>query len=692
MGKKNKTKEELLQELNTLKTHTAQLQKSNVSIDRTEKVLQTISQTTLQSTGEVFFRSIVQNVTEALDMEYVMIGELVGEKKDKVKTVAVYFNGNIEENLEYNLANTPSMSTIESQLSCYPDSVRNSFPRDELLIKMKAESYLGVSLFDSANNPIGILVALDKKPITNPNFAKWIFQTIAVRIAIEMERKHIQEKYSRLITAIDHAGETIMITDVNGLMQYVNPAFENTTGFTRQEAIGKNPCILKSGKQDKVFYKKMWDTLSSGKVWYGRLINKKKNGEMWEEEATISPVFDLSGKIINYVAVKRDVTTVVKLERQILQSQKMEAIGTLAGGIAHDFNNILTSIIGYTEISIINLTESHETRENLDQVLQAGFRAKNLTKQILTFSRHGEQELKPVQLHSTIKESLKLLRATLPSTIDICQDIDENAGTVIADPTQICQVILNLCTNAEYAMRNKGGILTVSLKPIEADNNFSSSNWFDERPYVLITVNDTGYGIDKKTIEHIFDPFFTTKDPGEGTGMGLSIAHGIVASHGGIILVHSEPGKGSTFNVYLPTIEEEEAAGEETTFTEAPRGTEKILFVDDEVPLTELGHKMLKSLGYEVEIRTSSIEAFKAFQAMPDKFDLIITDQTMPNMNGETFIKKVLQIRPGMPTILCTGFSHTITAEKAKSIGVREYILKPYHIYDIAKAIRSALH
>jgi PAS domain S-box-containing protein len=395
------------------------------------------------------------------------------------------------------------------------------------------------------------------------------------------------------------------------------------------------------------------------------------------------------------VAAFRDITerkrVELRLETQLRQAQKMEAIGTLAGGIAHDFNNILMAMLGYAEMAKIDLSEETQARGDIEEVLKAGRRARDLVRQILAFSRQIDQERQPIQLHPVIKEALKLLRASLPATIEIQQNIDVNCGAVLADPTQIHQVMMNLCANAYHAMREKGGILGVELCSVDVDaiQAMLVPN-LREGPYVRLTVSDTGHGMDRTTMERIFDPFFTTKGVGEGTGMGLATVHGIVTSHSGAITVYSKAGSGTTFHIYLPRLESK-TEDSSPQVESIPTGHERILIVDDEASLVRLGKQMLERLGYNVTTRTSSVETLELFRAEPDRFDLVITDQTMPNLTGVELAEELLHIRPDIPIILATGFSETVSPEKAKQLGIREYIMKPIATHELAKVTRQVL-
>ncbi len=380
----------------------------------------------------------------------------------------------------------------------------------------------------------------------------------------------------------------------------------------------------------------------------------------------------------------------LRIQAQLQQAQKMEAIGTLAGGIAHDFNNILSAVIGYTEIVLGDVATGSAREKNLREVLKAGNRARDLVKQILTFSRQTEQEFKPVQISRIIPETLKLLRASLPTTIQIEQNIHTSAA-VMADPTQVHQVLMNLATNAAHAMRPGGGRLVIDLREVNLGQTFIRQHPnLSPGAYVQMSVSDTGDGMEPIIIERIFDPFFTTKQRGEGTGMGLAVVLGIVKSHGGTITVHSEIGKGSVFDVFLPVIDQE-VNNTVVPQTPVPTGNEHILFVDDEKALVDLGKMILERLGYTVSIRTSSLEALELFMEQPQKFDLVITDMTMPNMTGDDLARKLMEIRPDIPVILCTGYSERISGEKARQIGIREFILKPIVMRKLAASVRSVL-
>jgi PAS domain S-box-containing protein len=505
------------------------------------------------------------------------------------------------------------------------------------------------------------------------------------------ERLKVEQERNRLAAAVEQAAECIIITDPLGVIQYVNSAFEVLTGYTRGEVIDKGLSLLHSGHQSADFYKAMWARLKSGRIFTGSLVNRKKNGDLYEVECTISPIRDAEGQISHYLAHQRDITQDKRLREHLRQSQKMEAIGTLAGGIAHDFNNILGAIMGYTELSRLNLERPDHARSYMELALKASQRAKDLVRQILTFSRQTEQERVPVDLNLILKETLKLLRATLPSTIDMRVSTLAEPATILADPTHMHQVIMNLCTNAAHAMRDRGGRLEVSLAELAvAEDEASLNPDLMPGPYLSLTVSDNGHGMNSEVRERIFEPFFTTKAPGEGTGLGLAVVHGLVKGCKGAISVYSEVGKGTSVRVLLPFLKRGEELPAEAA-KEAPRGKGRLLLVDDEEALVDILSRVLEGLGYSVTPFNSSVDALAAFLAAPDNFDLVISDLTMPNLTGLDLARKMKERRPDLPFLLCTGFSESVTQDRAKLLGIQEVILKPILRVPLAEAIERAL-
>ncbi|WP_136808745.1 hybrid sensor histidine kinase/response regulator [Desulfosediminicola flagellatus] len=418
---------------------------------------------------------------------------------------------------------------------------------------------------------------------------------------------------------------------------------------------------------------------------------RRKDGSYIHIDDSGSFVKDDTGNVYRMLGSMKDVSARKQMEEQYMHSQKMEAIGTLAGGIAHDFNNILGAIVGYTELAKINVKTDSGVNENLDKVLEASNRAKGLVQQILTFSRRSQSErcaLKPAEV---VGEIVNMLRPTIPANINIHLDIDAGDEVVIADPSQLNQVLMNLCTNAFHAMESSGGTLGISLKKEElCEKDLQNRQDVNSGTFVRLSITDTGHGISSDIIDNIFDPFFTTKDVGKGTGMGLSIAHGIVKRYNGFISVESEPGKGATFHVFLPTVHTSLHDNEKKEEAD-PRGTERILLVDDEEALTETGQKILEQLGYNVSVSNSSTEALRLFKERPGEFDLVITDQAMPTLTGAELARSILSIRADIPVILCTGYSSVITESEALSLGIKAFAFKPLSKNAIARLIRDVL-
>jgi PAS domain S-box-containing protein len=505
------------------------------------------------------------------------------------------------------------------------------------------------------------------------------------------ERKQAEQSIRKLSQAVEQSPVSIVITDIEGVIEFVNAKFTQTTGYALDDVLGRTHSILQSEETPLVEYRRLWGTISSGGIWRGEIKNRKKSGELFWEQATISPIRDRDNVITHYLAIKEDVTERKRLDEQLRQVQKMEAIGQLAGGIAHDFNNILSAITGYTELSISTLKPKSEASDYLSQVMEASGRAKELVNQILMFSRETAQELRPIRIDLPVKEALKLIRASVPATIEIRPKVLSTASA-LADPTQIHQIVMNLCTNAAQAMRESSGLLEVQLTDISIDGRQYRQRYPDAKPgtYIRLTVSDQGCGIETQYLHRIFDPFFTTKKRGEGTGMGLSVVHGIVKSCGGYLYAHSQLGKGSKFEILIPA-QESVALPEAVLDVPIPTGSESILFVDDEDMIVDIAKRMLESLGYHVVAETSAVEAMQTFSQDPDSFDLVVTDMTMPKMTGLDLTEKILQLRPGFPVVLCTGFDVTLSEEKILSHGLQAIIYKPILRRDMAVVIRKTL-
>jgi PAS domain S-box-containing protein len=505
------------------------------------------------------------------------------------------------------------------------------------------------------------------------------------------DRKRAEEDRVRLVTAIEQAAETVVMTDTNGTILYVNPAFEQTTGYSSPEAIGNNPRILKSGQHDARFYENLWKTITSGAVWSGHFITRKKDGTLFEEEATISPVKDDTGKIVNYVAVKRDVTKEVSLQKQLLQAQKMEAIGTLAGGIAHDFNNLLQVILGYSELLLQDKGEKASDYPDLRKILQSAQNGAELVRRLLTFSRKVEPQFAVMNLNRQIMQIDKLLQRTIPKMISINLQLSNDIAEIYADATQMEQILMNLAVNARDAMPD-GGSLTITTTNITLDDEYCKFyNSAIPGDYVLLTVADTGHGMDKKTIEHMFEPFYTTKELGRGTGLGLAIVYGIVSQHGGHITCYSEMGKGTEFKVYLPAIPAEIEPSSELSGEMPAFGTETVLLVDDEEFVRELGERVLSRNGYRVLTAANGVEGLTRYTEHKDSIAMIILDLVMPTMGGKDCLQELRKINPQVKVLVASGYSADATVQEVLELGVKGFVSKPFRFKDLLRQVRKTL-
>ncbi|OGG45199.1 MAG: hypothetical protein A3F84_09405 [Candidatus Handelsmanbacteria bacterium RIFCSPLOWO2_12_FULL_64_10] len=505
------------------------------------------------------------------------------------------------------------------------------------------------------------------------------------------ERKRAEEEHARLSRAVEQAAESIMITDPDGTIIYVNPAFEWVTGYSREEVVGQNPRLLKSGRQDAAFYREMWNTLTRGEVWTGRFINRRKDGTLFEEEAVISPIRNGDGKVVNYVAAKRDVTQEVALEAQLRQAQKMEAVGTLAGGIAHDFNNLLTTIIGFAQLALMEEGVSPLVREYIARIPEQGKRAAQLISQLLTFSRKAITEKQPMSLTPLVKETVKMLERTLPENVAIQLNAPGEVAQVNADPTQMQQVIMNLCINASHAMPC-GGEMTVRIEDVTLDEAYCRKYVY-ARPgrHVCLSVRDTGMGMTPEVQARIFEPFFTTKGVGEGTGLGLAVVYGIVKGHEGHTNVYSEVGKGSEFKVYLPAMNVGTTLVVAPEKESSPGGMETLLLVEDDPTVLATGRAMLERLGYTVLTAADGEEALGVYRARRGEVALVLTDMVMPRMGGEELYEALVEVEPGVKVALMSGYSLKQDLSDLWAKGLKGFVQKPLDLYQLGKVVRQAL-
>jgi PAS domain S-box-containing protein len=500
--------------------------------------------------------------------------------------------------------------------------------------------------------------------------------------------KHAIEEQARLVTAVEHAAESIIVTDPQGIIEYVNPAFEKITGYARNEVIGRHIELVDSGQHSKTFFNSILDTLQRGKVWQGRMVNKRRDHSLYETEATVSPVKNKAGEITNYVSVQRDVSHEVRLETQLRQAQKMEAIGTLAGGIAHDFNNLLMGIQGNISLSLLDVDTDSPLAKNLKKIEQYVQNGVDLTKQLLGFARGGKYEISLLDLNKLLKEQ-NLMFSRTNKDIVFENESNPELWTVEADRGQIEQVLMNLYLNAVQAMPG-GGTLKTRTENVIIDQDQYSPYFVKAGRYIRIAIEDTGVGIDEKIQQRIFDPFFTTKEMGRGTGLGLASVYGIVKNHEGFINVYSKKGQGARFEINLPA-SGKVATNKEKTREEFIKGKETVLLVDDEEMIIDVAQRMLDKLGYKVFTARDGKEAVAAFRKHKQEIDVIILDMIMPKMSGGEAFDRIKEIRPEIKVLLSSGYSINGQASEILNRGCNGFIQKPFNLQNLSKSLRTIL-
>lgn len=504
--------------------------------------------------------------------------------------------------------------------------------------------------------------------------------------------KRAKAERTRLMAAIEQVGEGIFVTDAQGTIQFVNPAFKRMTGYSGKEAVGQNLRILKSGEQDELLYRNLWETISGGKTWSGRMVNKRKDGTLYTEETTISPVRDALGQIVNYVGVGRDITDHLRLTAQFQHAQKMEAVGLLAGGVAHDYNNMLTVILGYAELAQRKVDPGQSVHGDLEEIIKAGNRSTGITRQLLTFAR--KQTIIPVvlDLNKAVTNMLNMLRRLLGEGIDLVWLPGKELALIKMDPVQVDQMLANLCLNARDAIADVGKI-TIETGDVVFDEAYCADHiGFVAGEYVLLAVSDNGCGMDKETLDQIFEPFFTSKAAGQGTGLGLSMVYGIVKQNHGFINVYSEPGKGTTFRIYLSRCADHAVDAQREKAVETPLSHgETVLLVEDEPALLKMSKVMLQKIGYRVLAAGTPGEAIGLAKKHAGEIHLLLTDVVMPGMNGKDLAERLHALRPDMKILFMSGYSvNMITGQGVLDESVN-FIEKPFSMKDLGVKVAEAL-
>jgi PAS domain S-box-containing protein len=534
---------------------------------------------------------------------------------------------------------------------------------------------------------------LSKSQLNGVNLARTIRMTLALRF-LRQEQRTAVESLRKLSQAVEKSADLVIITNREGIIEYVNPAFEALTGYRHEEVCGQSPRLLKSGEQGPEVYQEMWKTIAAGKIFRGILVNRKKNGDLFYLEQSICPLRDSAGQVTHFISNGRDLTERLRLEAQLLQAQKMDAIGRLAGGVAHDFNNLLTIITSYSELALDAVSQASALEAKIHEILQAARRAAELTRQLLAFSRKQPQALRVVELNQVVNNITKTLRRLIGEDIELSFRPGKDLGRVRVDPVQIEQILMNLAANARDAMP-QGGHLRIETSSVVLDDEYIQAKpaVIAKGPYARITVSDNGAGIPREDLPHIFEPFYTTKPLGEGTGLGLATVYGIVKQNQGFIWVYSEPGQGSMFKIYLPCVTKNKLTAEaEDSKPETPaRGSETILLVEDEPAVRRATAEFLSRQGYTVLEAKDGLDALAAAKNYASTIHLAVTDVVMPNMSGGQLAKELGRLRPQTRLLFVSGYAGKTVLDHNVFDLETNFLQKPYSLRQLSAKIREAL-
>ena len=668
----------------------------------TQDALQILSTGVAHLRGETFFNQLSEQLSRLLGADVGFVGKLMAPGNDRIRILGLWTDGGaMRLPVEYGLAGTPCEAAIGTGMAIFPDGLQHLFPSDRMLVDLNAASYAAAALLDSNDRTIGHVGVMSRAPLRRPEQAESILRLFAVRAAAEVEREATEARFHDLF---EYSPDACIIVNQAGHITQANRQAETLFGYARAELFGLEvdklmPQDKREGHPKK--RRQFFAGATSRLMGTGApvLSAQRKDGTTFPVDIGLSPLQSDEGMLV--VATVRDITGRVQadedrkaLEAQLRQSQKMEAIGTLAGGIAHDFNNVISAIIGNVELAREDVGAGHPAMQSLDEIRKASRRARDLVSQILAFSRAQPQPRQAVALAPLVEEVVRLLRATLPAGIELGTTLAEDVPSVLADPTQIHQILMNLCTNAWHAMDDGRGRIGIQIDSIVLGKNAVRTH-ADLQPgrYARLSVRDTGKGMDAATLERIFEPFFTTKEVGEGTGLGLSVVHGIMRGYQGAIEVNSQPGGGTTFHLYFPAADAAAGTAAAEKVAAAPlRGRgQHVLYLDDDDSLVLLVTRMLERSGYRVSGYTDSTFALQAVRADPGQFDLVVTDYNMPGMSGLDVAREVSRIRPDLPVVVTSGYITDELREKAPDAGVRQLVYKPNSAEELCETVRNLL-
>lgn len=595
------------------------------------------------------------------------------------------------EGLSESLRNSPDNSVFEGEGEDF---------KDHPIVRTYGHRSFTISKISTRGSEWGYLLLLASGPgrkwlLPERSFiesASKLISTVVEREFEAMFRSRLEEERDELLFAFEQLAEAVVVSDKKGIIRYVNSTFTRLTGFSREDVIGKGTEVLRSEEHEPAFFRRLWNTIMSGNVFKARFKSRRKDGSIVYLDKTIAPVIDSTGEVVSFVEVSNDISTQISLEEQLAQSQKMESIGLLAGGIAHDFNNILGAILGYASLMKVRLSEGDEFFKYVDTIENSASRAAELTAQLLGFARGGKYDVAPVDMNEVVANTLRIIQSTFDKSIVVETALREGIPCVEADPGQMQQVVMNLCVNARDAMAEKGTLRISTADVLVTEKETARKADANPGRYVLLSVSDTGAGIDPSVLRRIFEPFFTTKEKGKGTGLGLSMVYGIVRNHGGFIDVDSEPGEGTTFKIYYPASgKPQNERREKNPMSAIEGGTETVLVAEDEQAMRQLVNDILESGGYRVIAVEDGQSAVDIYSSRKDEIDLVILDMIMPRLNGGETFKKLKAINPSVRVLLSSGYSQDEQARRLLSEGVAGFLGKPYQVAELLEKVRKVL-